>query len=61
MEIWLRVTLAFIAVYLLSQLSVTAESPVPETKENGPEPVFFEKLFSPPVDAVPNAVPGQAS
>jgi hypothetical protein len=62
MEIWARVTLAFIAVYLLTCLYVVIEPPTETTtKATGPEPVFFDKLFSPPVDAVPNAVPGQAS
>ena len=60
MEIWARVAIAFMAIYLLSSLSLSIERPSEQAKRaDGPEPVFFEKLFSPPVDAVPNAVPGQ--
>jgi hypothetical protein len=59
MEIWARVTLAFVAVYLLTCIYVIVEPSAVSTGATGPEPVFFEKLFSPPVDAVPNAVPGQ--
>jgi hypothetical protein len=61
MEIWARVTLAFIAVYLITCLSVIIEPSSEPTTSTGPNPVFFEKLFAPPIDAVPNAVPGQAS